>query len=92
MSLFQRLFRQTTKQPALPSDVLLSLLLSKIAAEDSGSKAFGYDSFCSSFAAYSYRCELPSGQWLTFEVCYDPERKPKHFSPEVQVGWMPCTA
>lgn len=32
MSLFQRLFRKTTAQPVLPSDVLVSLLYSKLLA------------------------------------------------------------
>lgn len=61
MSLFQRLFRKATAQPVLPSDVLVSLLYSKLLALPA--ERFYYDENYAQFTV-----ELGPDRWVNFSV------------------------
>lgn len=65
MSLFQRLFRKTTAQPVLPSDVLVSLLYSKLLALPAEKVKFKreYGTVRASFYA-----QLRADRWVRFQI------------------------
>lgn len=61
MSLFQRLFRKATGQPALPSDILVSLLYSKLLALPQSDLQY-----CDHYAGFCV--QLGPDRWVNFHV------------------------